>query len=280
MARCRQQRATGMGTALHSSHLGVRRWESTTAPVPRSTVVGQPGTGDWGAPVARPRALLVEDSPEFVLLCRHLLEKEGYDVVVANDGNRAVELARQTTPELAVLDLGLPDVDGVEVCRRIRQFTDAYIVMVTGRTDEVDKVVGLSVGADDYVTKPFSPRELSARIQAMRRRPRGTDQSAEPSPVRVHGSLRIDPVVREVTVDGAALDLTKIEFDLIDLLSSSPRRTFTRGQLLEDVWGDNWYGDDHIIDVHVGNLRRKLGESASAPRYIRTVRGVGYRFEP
>jgi DNA-binding response OmpR family regulator len=232
--------------------------------------------GHWRSTVPRPRALLVEDSPEFVLLCKHLLEKEGFDVTVATDGARAIELAHENPPELAVLDLGLPDVDGVEVCRRIRQFTDAYIVMVTGRDHEVDKIVGLSVGADDYVTKPFSPRELSARIQAMRRRPRGASTAG----VREHGALRIDPVVREVTVSGASVELTKIEFDLLDLLSSSPRRTFTRNQLLEDVWGDNWYGDDHIIDVHVGNLRRKLGESASTARHIRTVRGVGYRFEP
>ena len=226
--------------------------------------------------MTRPRALLVEDSPEFVLLCKHLLEKEGFDVVVAGDGSKAVELARKEKPEIAVLDLGLPDVDGLEVCRRIRQFTDAYIVMVTGRSDEVDKIVGLSVGADDYVTKPFSPRELTARIQAMRRRPRGSGESG----AREYGSLRVDPVVREVTVNGEPIDLTKIEFGILDLLSSSPRRTFTRNQLLEDVWGDNWFGDDHIIDVHVGNLRRKLGESASAPRHIRTVRGIGYRFEP
>ncbi|RZU54373.1 DNA-binding response OmpR family regulator [Krasilnikovia cinnamomea] len=226
----------------------------------------------------RPRALVIEDSPEFVLLCQHLLEKEGFDVMVASDGERAVELAQREKPDLAILDLGLPDVDGIEVCRRIRQFTDAYIVMVTGRADEVDKVVGLSVGADDYVTKPFSPRELAARIQAMRRRPRGA--AAEAAAGREYGPLRIDPVVREVTLDGRILDLTKIEFGILDLLSSSPRRTFTRNQLLEDVWGDNWYGDDHIIDVHVGNLRKKLGESASSPRYIRTLRGVGYRFEP
>ena len=224
----------------------------------------------------RPRALLVEDSPEFVLLCKHVLEKQGFDVVVAHDGGRAVELARQERPELAVLDLELPDFDGVEVCRRIRQFTDAYIMMVTGRASEVDKIVGLSVGADDYVTKPFSPGELGARIQAMRRRPR----SAPESSAREYGVLRVDPVVREAAVAGELVELTKIEFDLLDLLSSKPRRTFTRGQLLEDVWGDNWGGDDHIIDVHMGNLRRKLGESASAPRHIRTVRGVGYRFEP
>jgi DNA-binding response OmpR family regulator len=228
--------------------------------------------------VSRPRALLVEDSPEFVLLCKHLLEKEGFDVLVTSDGNRAVELARTERPELAVLDLGLPDLDGLEVCRRIRQFTDAYVVIVTGRSDEVDKIVGLSVGADDYVTKPFSPRELAARIQAMRRRPRGVPVTE--SAAREFGAIRIDPVVREVTAEGKLVDLTKIEFDLLDLLSSSPRRTFTRNQLLEAVWGDNWFGDDHIIDVHVGNLRRKLGESASSPRHVRTVRGVGYRFEP
>ncbi|GAA3338447.1 response regulator transcription factor [Amorphoplanes nipponensis] len=214
-----------------------------------------------------------------MLLCRHLLEKEGFDVVVATDGISAVELAQSERPDIAILDLGLPGVDGIEVCRRIRQFTDAYIVMVTGRTDEVDKIVGLSVGADDYVTKPFSPRELAARIQAMRRRPRAAAATPNAA-IREYGSLRIDPDVREVTVDGRVLDLTKIEFGLLDLLSSAPRRTFTRNQLLEDVWGDNWYGDDHIIDVHVGNLRKKLGESASSPRHIRTLRGVGYRFEP
>lgn len=226
--------------------------------------------------MSRPRALLIEDSPEFVLLCTHVLENEGFEVIVAGQGGKAVELARREKPELAVLDLGLPDVDGLEVCRRIRQFTDAYIVIVTGRADEVDKIVGLSVGADDYVTKPFSPRELAARIQAMRRRPRGSSES----PVREHDRLRIDPVVREVTMDGVPIELTKIEFGILDLLSSSPRRTFTRSHLLERIWGDNWFGDDHTIDVHVGNLRRKLGESASAARHIRTMRGIGYRFEP
>ncbi|GLY98717.1 response regulator transcription factor [Actinoplanes sp. NBRC 103695] len=230
--------------------------------------------------MTRPRALVVEDSPEFILLCQHLLEREGFDVIVATDGKQAVDRAQKDRPDLAILDLGLPDLDGIEVCRQIRLFTDAYIVMVTGRADELDKVVGLSVGADDYVTKPFSPRELAARIQAMRRRPRSGTPSGGASQVREYGGLRIDPDVREVTRDGVVLDLTKIEFGILDLLSSAPRRTFTRGQLLEDVWGDNWYGDDHIIDVHVGNLRKKLGESASTPRHIKTLRGVGYRFEP
>ncbi|WP_433795233.1 response regulator transcription factor [Actinoplanes sp. CA-252034] len=226
-----------------------------------------------------PRALVVEDSPEFMMICRHLLEKEGFEVVPAGDGQEAVAQAQKQRPELAILDLGLPDFDGIEVCRQIRQFTDAYIIMVTGRTDELDKVVGLSVGADDYVTKPFSPRELAARIQAMRRRPRASVQARREA-VREYGELRIDLEVREVARTGAIIELTKIEFDLLDLLSSAPRRTFTRPQLLEHVWGDNFFGDDHIIDVHVGNLRRKLGESASAPRHIRTLRGVGYRFEP
>ena len=229
--------------------------------------------------MSKPQALVVEDSPEFMMLCRHLLEKEGFDVIPAGDGREAVTQAQQRRPDLAILDLGLPDVDGIEVCRQIRQFTDAYIIMVTGRNDEVDKVVGLSVGADDYVTKPFSPRELAARIQAMRRRPRVTAR-AERRAVRQFGELHVDLDVREVCLAGAVLELTKIEFGILDLLSSAPRRTFTRAQLLEVVWGDNHYGDDHIIDVHVGNLRKKLGESASAPRHIRTLRGVGYRFEP
>jgi DNA-binding response OmpR family regulator len=190
-----------------------------------------------------------------------------------------VELVRQQKPELAVLDLGLPDIDGIEVCRRIRRFTDAYVIMVTGRADEVDRVVGLSVGADDYVTKPFFPRELTARIRAVRRRPRGP-AAAPDSTNREYGTLRIDPIVREVTLNGRVLDLTRIEFAILELLSSSPRRTFTRSHLLASVWGDNWGGDDHVIDVHVGSLRRKLGESASAPRHILTLRGVGYRFEP
>jgi DNA-binding response OmpR family regulator len=229
--------------------------------------------------MTRPRALVVEDSPEFMMLCRHLLEKEGFEVFPAADGQEAVAQAQIRKPDIAILDLGLPDVDGIEVCRQIRQFTDAYIIMVTGRTDEVDKVVGLSVGADDYVTKPFSPRELAARIQAMRRRPRASAQAAGKT-VREYGELRIDLDVWEVSKAGKVLDLTKIEFGILDLLSSAPRRTFTRARLLEDVWGDNFYGDDHIIDVHVGNLRKKLGESAAKPRHIVTLRGVGYRFEP
>ena len=224
----------------------------------------------------KPKALLVEDTAEFVVLCTRMLENEGYAVSVAEDGERGVELARTERPELVLLDITLPGIDGFEVCRRIRGFTDAYVIMVTARDDEVDKIVGLSVGADDYVTKPFSARELSARISAMRRRPRAPQTPA----LRDFGRLRVDPVAREVTLDGSDVDLTKIEFDILELLSGSPRRTFTREQLLEAVWGGTWFGDDHVIDVHLGNLRKKIGESAGEQRHIRTIRGVGYRFDP
>jgi len=222
------------------------------------------------------RALLVEDSPEFVTVVTRLLEQIGFHVSVARDGDRAVSLARVEQPDLVVLDVTLPDIDGFEVCRRLREFTDAYVLMVTARHEELDKVVAFSVGADDYVTKPFSGRELTARIKAMARRPR----AAVAPELRDFGRLRVDPLAREVILDGRTLEVTKIEFDILDLLSGSPRQTFTRRQVLEQVWGGTWFGDDHVIDVHVGNLRRKLGESATTARHIRTVRGVGYRFDP
>jgi DNA-binding response OmpR family regulator len=168
----------------------------------------------------------------------------------------------------------LPGIDGVEACRRIRAFSDAYIIMLTAKSDEVDKLVGLSVGADDYLTKPFSPRELVARVRAMLRRPRVAVVGPD---LRRFGELEVDPAGREVRVDGRPVELTRTEFDLLDTLSAQPRVAFSRRQLLEHVWGGDWYGDDHVIDVHVGNLRHKLGDDATAPRYIRTVRGVGYR---
>jgi len=222
------------------------------------------------------KALLVEDAPEFVLLSSALLRSAGFIVAVAKSGERAIELAREHKPELVLLDITLPGLDGIEVCRRIREFSDCYIVMVTARDEEFDRVLGLSVGADDYVTKPFSARELSARIQAMQRRPRVPERPE----LRSFGPLTVDPSAREVRLDGAPVELTKIEFDILDLLSGNPRRTYERGQLMQTVWGGNWYGDDHVIDVHMGNLRKKLGESAGEQRFIRTVRGVGYRFDP
>jgi DNA-binding response OmpR family regulator len=226
--------------------------------------------------MARPTALVVEDTPEFALLSAKLLESEGFRVLSTPNGQLAVDLARREDPEIILLDVSLPGLDGIEVCRRIREFSDCYVVMVTGRHEEIDRVLGLSMGADDYVTKPFSSRELAARIKAMRRRPR---VSPEPE-LRRFGDLVVDPVAREVSLAGEPVDLTKIEYDILDLLSGAPRRTFERAQLMSAVWGGDWHGDDHVIDVHLGNLRKKLGESASNQRHIRTVRGVGYRFEP
>ncbi|MDQ1247487.1 MAG: hypothetical protein QG597_1857 [Actinomycetota bacterium] len=224
--------------------------------------------------MAQPRALLVEDSKEFQLLGRRLLEREGFSVTVADDGMRALALAREVNPEIVLLDVSLPGLDGLEVCRRLREFSSAYVIMVTGRTDEVDRVVGLTLGADDYVTKPFSSRELAARIAAMRRRPRPTVMYM-PS---VFDGLTVDVEGRSATLDGQQLALTRIEFDILAGLSAKPGRVFTRAQLLDQVWGGDWYGDDHVIDVHVGNLRKKLGETASKPRFIHTVRGVGFKF--
>jgi DNA-binding response OmpR family regulator len=226
--------------------------------------------------MAQPKALLVEDAPEFIMLSSALLKTEGFATTIAKEGERAVIMAREHKPELVLLDVTLPGIDGIEVCRRIREFSDCYIVMVTSRDDEFDRVLGLSVGADDYVTKPFSARELSARIKAMRRRPRLPEQPD----LRHFGDLTVDPGAREVRLHGNLIELTKIEFDILDLLSANPRRTYERGQLMKSVWGGDWHGDDHVIDVHMGNLRKKLGESAGEQRFIRTVRGVGYRFDP
>ncbi len=227
--------------------------------------------------MSRPTALVVEDSPEFARVAASLLETEGFRVVQADDGAAGVEAARRHDPEVVLLDISLPQMDGLEVCRRIREFSDCYVVMVTGRSDEFDRVLGLTIGADDYVTKPFSPRELSARIRAMRRRPRVHVAETD---LRRFGPLTLDPEAREVRLHGEVVDLTRTEYDILEALSGAPRRTFSRDQLMAAVWGPNWVGDDHVISVHLGNLRRKLGESAGDGGHIRTVRGYGYRFEP
>jgi DNA-binding response OmpR family regulator len=220
------------------------------------------------------RALVVEDRPEIVATVTRLLEREGFSVEIAYDGETAVETARAFNPELIVLDLSLPKRDGIEVCREVRTFSDAYVIMVTGRTDEIDVLVGLGVGADDYVRKPFSPRELQARIRVMARRPRQRTSLTEE---RTFGDLVVVPAAHEVRLSGKVVPLTKTEFDLLEVLSSNPRISFTRAMLVERVWGGSWYGDTHLVDVHIANLRKKLGDEPGAPRYIRTVRGVGYR---
>jgi DNA-binding response OmpR family regulator len=221
------------------------------------------------------RVLVVEDAAEFLAVIASMLREEGFSVEQATDGEAAVEIARTIEPEVVVLDLNLPKLDGIEVCRRIRTFSDAYIIMLTAKDDEVDKLIGLSVGADDYMTKPFSPRELLARIRAMLRRPRAGVHDEES--VRRIGELRIDPLAREVFRRDEQIELTRIEFDLLEVLSSNPRMAFSRELLLEKVWGPDWFGDDHVVDVHVSNLRKKIGDDPTTPHYIRTVRGVGYR---
>jgi len=222
--------------------------------------------------------LVVEDAPEYCELLVALFEGNGFEVRVAEDGETAVELARSFAPDVIVLDVGLGGIDGVEVCRRIRTFSDTYVLMLTARDEEVDRIVGLSVGADDYVTKPFFPRELLARVQALQRRPRsGAGISGEEAGVRRLGELVLDLQARSVTLSGVELELTPIEYGLLEALSENPRITLSRQQLLDRVWGPTWFGDDHVVDVHVSNLRKKLGDDPRNPRFLRTVRGFGYR---
>ena len=216
------------------------------------------------------KVLIVEDDAQMAASTQVLLKRESLDVTVCHDGESGIEQAQSVPPDLVVLDVNLPGIDGIEACRQLRTFSDAYVIMLTGLDTETDRVVGLSVGADDYVTKPYSPRELVARIRAMQRRPRA---QAGAAPIRRFDSLQIDPNRREVTVDGRAIDLSRTEFDLLDALAAQPRTSLSRQQLLELVWGENWFGDDHVIDVHMSNLRRKLGD----PAYIKTVRGYGYK---
>ncbi|HEX2910135.1 MAG TPA: response regulator transcription factor [Chloroflexia bacterium] len=227
--------------------------------------------------------LVVDDELNLVELVQGYLEREGYRVLPAYDGIKALELARSSEPDLVILDLMLPGLDGLEVCRQLRQFSDAYVVMLTAKTEEVDKVVGLAVGADDYLTKPFSPRELVARVKAMLRRPRKVigapdpdNNLGKPAPYQ-YGELIVDTTRHEVRKRGEELPLTVREYDLLVALMRHPGRVFTRNQLLEQVWGDEYY-DDHVVDVHIANLRKKLEDDSAHPCYIETIRGVGYRF--
>lgn len=216
--------------------------------------------------------LVVEDSPEYVQVILGLAGLTGHRVRSAGTIAEATDSMSSVAPDLVILDLNLPDGDGLDLCRSIRDSSDAYIIMLTGRDDEVDKVVGLRLGADDYVTKPFSSRELSARIEALARRPRARRSEV---PERIIDELVVRPLAREVEIGGRPVELTRIEFDLLDQLTSHPRQVLTRAQLLDAVWGDNWFGGDHVVDVHIANLRKKLSE-VSDLQIVRTVRGVGY----
>ena len=221
--------------------------------------------------------LIIDDEPPLVQLVSSYLRREGHQVSTASDGLRGLEMVRSDRPDVIVLDVMLPGLDGIEVCRRLRQFTDAYVLMLTARAEEVDRIVGLSVGADDYVTKPFSPRELVARVKALLRRPRGAPAAEEGGPPpQALDDLVIDRAQFEVTQRGTLVPLTPREFQLLAALAEYPGRVYTRPELLDRVWGDRSY-DEHIVEVYVANLRRKLDDDPAESRYVQTVRGVGYR---
>jgi DNA-binding response OmpR family regulator len=220
------------------------------------------------------RVLVVDDEPPIIELVRGYLEREGWEVASAADGPAALAAARATRPDVVILDVMLPGLDGIEVCRQLRTFSDAYVLMLTARGEEVDRVVGLTIGADDYLVKPFSPRELVARIKALLRRPRVPATNAAAAPA---SGLEVDEPRRLVRVDGTPVDLTALEFDLLALLARDPGIVMRRSTLLEHLWGSEFVADDHLVDVHVANLRRKLGDDPANPRFIETVRGVGYR---
>lgn len=224
------------------------------------------------------RVLVVDDEKPLAEVVARYLVRDGYEVELAFDGPAALQRARELDPDVVILDLGLPGLDGLDVCRRLREFSDCYIVMLTARAEEPDTLVGLRAGADDYVTKPFSPRELVARVQVMLRRPRQVTREPLPGqPPRTFGPMSLDVSAREVHLDGDRVVLTRTEFEVLEALTARAGRAMSRRQIIDKVWGQTWVGDEQLVDVHVAHLRRKLGDAAANPRLIHTVRGVGYR---
>ena len=224
------------------------------------------------------RILVVDDNPKIVEVLEAYLTAEGFVVDVAADGDQAIAAAAANRPALALLDVMLPGVDGIELTRRFQRDYDLPIILVTARTDEVDRLIGLEVGADDYVVKPFSPREVVARVKAVLRR---TERStSEDTGALVVGALTVDPLSRSVTVEGTPVSLTRTEFDILATLATHPGRVYTRMQLMEAAQGDAFEGYERTIDAHVKNVRRKLGDDPKAPRWVQTVIGVGYKLEP
>jgi two-component system alkaline phosphatase synthesis response regulator PhoP len=219
--------------------------------------------------------LVVDDEARIVKLVRDYLERAGYHVIDARDGETALQLARREKPDLIVLDLMLPAVDGFDVCRRLRKESGVPIIMLTARVEEVDRIVGLELGADDYVTKPFSPRELVARVGATLRRAKG---QVGPTTILRAGDLELDTASQSSTLAGEAVDLTSTEFQLLATLVRQPGRIFSREQLLEAVHGYSFEGYDRSVDSHIKNLRRKIEADPRQPQYIQTVYGIGYRF--
>ena len=240
-------------------------------------------------------AVVVEDDRDVGDAISELLDQAGFDVVVAHTGAEALAVISEVQPDLVTLDLTLPDIDGVEVCRQIRTVSDCYVIVVSGRTAEVDRLIGLEVGADDYLVKPFSMRELQARVAALFRRPRSSDPvpaSAaaptadlvpDPDPTSSEGcsDLTLNRGSREVRVSGREVDLTRTEFDLLAHLVGHPGVVVPREELMRAVWASDFVPDStHVVDVHLANLRRKLRSAAGSNQWIRTIRGVGFRFDP
>jgi DNA-binding response OmpR family regulator len=225
-----------------------------------------------------PRILLVDDEQPIQTLLSFPLQRDGYEVVQASDGREALNRFSEQSFDLVVLDVMMPRMDGLEVCRRLRARSSVPIIMLTAKSEEIDKVLGLELGADDYITKPFSMREFRSRVKAALRRG-GMAQSDEEAehPVEVRG-LRIDPAKRSVTLEGESIATTFVEFEILSALARSPGRVFTRDMLLARVWGDSAYRDPRTIDVHIRHLREKIERDAKEPDFIFTVRGVGYRF--
>ncbi len=225
----------------------------------------------------KPCVLVADDETRIRDILLGYLEADGFEVVVAENGEEALRRARERKPDVVVLDVMMPGLDGVEVLRRLRVESDVYVIMLTAKSDEVDKLVGLSVGADDYVTKPFSPRELVARVRAVLRRTRSSEASAAGERLEFE-DLTIDIPRREVTRHGVSVALSALEFDLLVALAHAPGRVLTRNQLLQQVWGWDFYGDERVVDVHIRSIRRALGDRADSPELVGTVRGVGYKF--
>ncbi len=224
------------------------------------------------------KILIVDDEPHIVELVKYNLLQEGYDVLTAHEGSEAVARSRQERPDLIILDIMLPYVDGLEVCRQIRRESSVPIIMLTAKDGELERVVGLEIGADDYVTKPFSPRELVARVRAILRRTTRDAGPGIPEPLR-SGGLTLDPTTHEVELTGRQVDLTAKEFELLRLLISHPNRVFTRDFLLEHIWGYDYYGSTRTVDMHISRLREKIEDDPASPTFIVTVRGVGYKFK-
>ena len=223
--------------------------------------------------MAAGKILIVEDEEDIRKLVNAYLEKEGYRVFEAEDGKQAIDLARTENFDIIILDIMLPIMNGLDALSVLRRESDVYVIMLTAKTEEVDKLVGLNMGADDYITKPFSPRELVARVNAAMRRLTHTPEADEEQVYRF-AHVRLDEQAHKAWVDGDPLDLTAIEFDLLRTLMAHPGQALTRQQLLDHVWGPNYFGETRVVDVHIGNIRKKLDG-----RFIKTVWGVGYRFE-